>query len=47
MRIQLFCYYLNSNVELTNERELQITEKHPDLGRGYQQLIRDTLLDPN
>ncbi|MDY7008993.1 MAG: hypothetical protein SWX82_35085 [Cyanobacteriota bacterium] len=47
MSIKFFCSYLKSDVELTNERELHITEKHPDLGRGYQQLIADTLLDPD
>jgi len=47
LSLEFFCPYLDSDVELTDERELHITERHPDLGRGYLQLIADTLLDPD
>lgn len=38
------CPYLNSNVELTNERERHITLHHPDLLPMYRQCIPDTLV---
>jgi len=41
------CPYLQSTVELSNERERHITERHPDLLPGEQQRIADTLANPD
>ena len=41
------CPYLDSNVELTDERENHITLRHPDLLPKYRQCIPDTLMLPD
>lgn len=41
------CPYLNSDVELTDERKYHITLRHPDLLPRYQQCIPDTLILPD
>jgi hypothetical protein len=41
------CPYLGGNVELSDEREAHITERHPDLLPVYRDLIRDTLAKPD
>lgn len=41
------CPYLNSDIELTNEREHHITLRHPDLLPKYRQCIPDTLMSPD
>ena len=42
-----FCAYLKSEVELTDERESHIAERHPDLLPEYRELIAETLADPD
>ncbi|MEG5059453.1 hypothetical protein QUB60_16020 [Microcoleus sp. A2-C5] len=39
MTTQFFCPYLDSEVELTEEREQHIAETHPDLLPTYQERI--------
>ncbi len=46
MTLQFFCPYLDSEVELTQERERHILERHPDLPARYQELIANTLANP-
>ena len=41
------CAYLDENVELTDEREYHIAERHPDLLPDHRQCIADTLADPD
>lgn len=41
------CPYLDSDVELTDEREHHITLRHPDLLPEYRQCIPDTLMFPD
>jgi hypothetical protein len=41
------CPYLQSEVELTEERERHITERHPDLLLERRACIADTLADPD
>jgi hypothetical protein len=41
------CPYLNALVELTDERELHIAERHPDLLPEHRQCMADTLADPD
>jgi hypothetical protein len=41
------CPYLNAQVELTDERERHIAERHPDLLPEHRQCIADTLVDPD
>jgi hypothetical protein len=41
------CPYLKGEVELTEERERHITERHPDLVPEYRDRIADTLGDPD
>jgi len=41
------CPYLDSDVELTDEREHPITLRHPDLLQMYRQCIPDTLMLPD
>jgi hypothetical protein len=41
------CPYLNSEVELTLERERHIAGRHPDLLPEYEACMRETLLDPD
>ncbi len=40
------CPYLNGRVELTEERERHIAERHPDLLPQHRELIAETLGDP-
>ncbi len=47
MTTQFFCPYLDSEVELTEERELHIVDTHPDLLPSYQERIAKTLADPD
>lgn len=47
MTTQFFCPYLDSEVELTEEREQHIAETHPDLLPTYQERIAETLADPD
>jgi hypothetical protein len=41
------CPYLKAQVELTDEREWHIAERHPDLLPEHRQRIADTLTDPD
>jgi hypothetical protein len=41
------CPYLNVNVELTDERERHIAERHPDLLPEHRARIADTLAEPD
>jgi hypothetical protein len=41
------CPYLDVQVELTEERERHIAERHPDLLPDYRHCIADTLLEPD
>jgi len=41
------CPYLNAQVELTDERERHIAERHPDLLPEHRSRIADTLADPD
>jgi hypothetical protein len=41
------CPYLNGDVELTDERERHIAERHPDLLPAHRDRIADTLADPD
>ena len=41
------CPYLHSTVELSEERERHIAERHPDLLPAERQRIADTLADPD
>ena len=43
----LKCPFLKGEVELTTEREIHITEQHPELLPVYKQCIVETLLDPD
>jgi hypothetical protein len=45
--VRFFCSYLDSEVELTEERERHILERHPDLPARYQEFIADTLANPD
>ena len=47
MTTRFSCPYLNAQVELTDEREQHITERHPDLLPEHRQRIVDTLADPD
>jgi hypothetical protein len=47
MATHFHCPYLNTEVELTDERERHIAERHPDLLPEYRQRIADTLADPD
>jgi hypothetical protein len=44
---QFPCPYLNSEVELTEERERHITERHPDLLPEYRKQMIGTLAAPD
>ena len=44
---QFPCPYLNSEVDLTEERERHIAENHPDLLPTHKDRIADTLADPD
>ena len=41
------CPYLQTEVELTEERERHIAERHPDLLLEHRMCIADTLADPD
>ena len=41
------CPYLNGDVELTDERERHIAERHPDLLPAHRDRIAETLADPD
>ena len=41
------CPYLGSDVELNEEREIHIAERHPDLLPAYRERIGDVLVDPD
>jgi len=41
------CPYLRGQVELSEERERHIAERHPDLMPGERQRVADTLSDPD
>lgn len=41
------CPYLNSDVELTDEREEHIAQRHPDLLPQFMHAIGETLEDPD
>jgi len=41
------CPYLNGEVELTEERERHITERHPDLLPEHRERIAKTLAEPD
>lgn len=41
------CPYLGSDVELSEERERHIAERHPDLLPVYRKRIEDTLANPD
>jgi hypothetical protein len=41
------CPYLRVQVELTDEREQHIAERHPDLLPEHRERIADTLADPD
>ena len=45
--IRFPCPYLQSEVELTEERERHIAERHPDLLPEHRSCIADTLADPD
>ncbi len=44
--MNLRCPYLKAQVELTEERETHIREKHPELLHQYRDQIDQTLADP-
>ena len=44
---QFPCPYLAGEVELTEERERHITERHPDLLPAHRQRIAETLAAPD
>ena len=44
---RLSCPYLGGDVELTEEREQHIRERHPDLLPVYRDQLRQTLADPD
>lgn len=41
------CPYLHSEVELTDEREQHITQRHPDLLPEHRERIGETLASPD
>lgn len=43
----LSCPYLGGDVELTEEREQHIAQRHPDLLPEYRRQIATTLADPD
>ena len=43
----LSCPYLGGDVELTEEREQHIRERHPDLLPAYRHQLGPTLADPD
>jgi hypothetical protein len=47
MTSQFPCPYLEGDVDLTEERERHIAERHPDLLPEHRQRIAETLADPD
>ena len=47
MAILFRCPYLQADVELTNEREAHIVQRHPDLQPDYLARIESTLAFPD
>jgi hypothetical protein len=47
MMSQFPCPYLAGDVDLTEERERHIAERHPDLLPEHRQRIAETLADPD
>jgi hypothetical protein len=45
--LRLHCPYLHGDVELTEERERHIRERHPDLLPKYRDGIAEVLSDPD
>ena len=45
--MRLRCPYLHGDVELTDERERHIRERHPDLLPKYLDRVADTLCEPD
>jgi len=41
------CPYLRAEVELTEERERHIAERHPDVLPGFRGQVAETLADPD
>src|SRR5712692_68781 len=41
------CPYLGGDVELTDERERHVAERHPDLLPEHRDRLADTLADPD
>ena len=41
------CDYLDSNVEMTEERARHIAERHPELLPEHEELIAETLAEPD
>ncbi|HEY5867058.1 MAG TPA: hypothetical protein VI542_16165 [Candidatus Tectomicrobia bacterium] len=46
MLTRFLCPYVQTEVELTEERERHIAERHPDLLLEHRTRIADTLADP-
>jgi len=44
---KFYCPYLNDVIELTDERESHIVERHPDLLPKYENQMEETLRDPD
>jgi len=44
---RFWCSWLGSEVELTNERELHIADRHPDLLPRHRIKIAEVLADPD
>jgi hypothetical protein len=47
MITQIPCPYLDAQVDLTDERERHIAERHPDLLPEHRECIADTLAHPD
>jgi hypothetical protein len=47
MMALLSCPFLGGDVELTQEREQHIRERHPDLLPAYREELKQTLADPD
>jgi len=43
----LSCPYLGGDVELTEERERHVRERHPDLLPAYRDQLGQTMADPD
>ncbi|WP_238361162.1 hypothetical protein [Iningainema tapete] len=47
MIVRFFCPYLDSEIELSEERERHILNRHPDMPTTYHEIMADTLADPD